>query len=273
MGNRLQTLAATAALIAVVIAVVALWRDFTDFTIPPAVTPVAAGSPAQPTSALPAATDEPTRVPTPAATKPPTATPTARPPTNTPEPPTPTAEPDTVLYEADWSSDMGRWAGTRDWKIVSGMLVNDGTGGWEGTKITAPFDVADLTDYAVEVEIQYVRLGNRADCAPFFGVFGRAEDFPEAGYISGQMLPTHCGYDELGIFPTNSRTPLEGSSFPPDTEWHTYRTEFKGNTIRLFVEDALHVETIDNQFLDGGQVGLWNRAVEINVRTFKIIKL
>ena len=53
---------------------------------------------------------------------------------------------------------MNGWAGTKDWKTVSGMLVNDGT---EGTGvITAPYRPGDIADYAVEAEIQVLKVGH-----------------------------------------------------------------------------------------------------------------
>jgi hypothetical protein len=233
--------------------------------IPPAPSPAV--------TSTPAGTAEPTQAPSPRPTEPPTVAPTDPPPTETPEPPTPTAEPGTVLYEADWSNGMNGWAGANDWKTVSGMMVTDGTGPWQGTGIRAPFEPGEIADYAVEAEIQFVRIGGGADCDPFFGLFGRAEDFPEAGYMAGYILPTSCNNPGLGVYERNNRQPLESGPLSPDTEWHTYRVEFQGNVVRLYVDGGLHVEVTDNKYLTGGQVGLWNRSVEMNVRSFKVIKL
>ena len=61
--------------------------------------------------------------------------------------------------------------------------------------------------------------------------------------------------------------------YDPKTDWHTYRAEFKGNTIRLLVDGATVVETSDNRHLTGGGIGLWCKTAQINVRSFKVVAL
>jgi hypothetical protein len=239
-------------------------------TEPPAA--VSAPSPAATSALIVNPSPEPlTTVPTAA---PPTATRTPEPPTPTFTPsPTSTPEPKVgdVLYEADWSIDANGWAGTNNWKYVSSMLVNDG-GHTFGSGVIAPYTPGNITDYAVEAEVQYVGLG-QADCAPFFGIFGRARNFPDVGYRVGYLMANCFGSDEVGIYKNNERSAIAQQYFNRDKDWHVYRAEFQGNAIRLMRDGGLLIEATDNQFLEGGQVGLWCAGAQINVRSFKVIKL
>src|SRR3712207_9273470 len=63
----------------------------------------------------------------------------------------------------------------------------------------------NITDYAVEAEIQFVRLGNNADCDPFSGIFVRAKPALEEGYTAGLHLGNCFNSDQLGIYDRNSR--------------------------------------------------------------------
>ena len=187
-------------------------------------------------------------------------------PTPTPAPKPP---PGTVLYEADWSSGLNGWPGIYGWKVLGGALLNDGTNGEKTNWVAAPYEpgLADVSDYAVEAEIQLVA---EPGCVTF-GVVAR--DMYQVG-IRLAWNPFYCNYgDEAMIRLVGSGDPIAAMAYTRDMEWHTYRVEVKGNTIKLVIDGASIVETADNRYLTGGKVGLWSVNGQISVRSFKVIAL
>lgn len=216
----------------------------------------------------------------------PATTPTNLPPTPTSEPPTPTptvAPIGTVLYEANWADRMGEWRGGSEWKVSGGMLVNDGTCCVSGRRefIIAPYS-PNTDDYAIEAEIQLVRASDDARCRPEYGIASRMTDNRE-GYLAGIDLAiynTACQPNLIVIKspilspPNSPDTLLANKEFTPDTGWHLYRVEVKGNMVRLLVDGATIFDAVvDNRYLDSGQVGLYATKVSFSVRSFKVIKL
>lgn len=203
--------------------------------------------------------------------------PTTRP-TNTPAPiPTPMPKPGDLLYQADWSQGMNGWAGSSDWKTISGMLVNDGSGRNTGSTVIAPFRPGSIVDYAVEAEIQFIRRGSGASCEGPFGVFIRGDDWTGKGYGGGgAVVGGGCGgKHRLGIYRPawQNHYAYAEKEFGIDTMWHKYRLEGQGNVIRLIVNGALYIEITDNEFLEGGQLGLYSSSDVLNIRSFKVVKL
>jgi hypothetical protein len=66
---------------------------------------------------------------------------------------------------------------------------------------------------------------------------------------------------------------LVQQGFDPGTDWHTYRVEVQGNTIRFLVDGSPLLTTQDNRFLTGSTVGLWSAGVQLTVRSVKMIAL
>ncbi|HET8523179.1 MAG TPA: cupin domain-containing protein [Thermomicrobiales bacterium] len=245
-------------------------------------TPEPTATPAPPT-ATPTATAEPTTPPTatpePTATAEPTNTPTPAPtPTQTPEPtPTPQPKAGTVLYSADDSGGLDDWAAASGWRHLDGMLVFSGE---DLAYITAPFEPREIADYAVEAEIQLISTVEEYNCSGQFGLFARAADkgFYDAG-LSGinTRRPNSCqDQRSVGIWgiPANSDAQaLSKAGFGWDLDWHTYRIEVQSNHIRFLMDGGLILQVQDNQFLDGGVVGLWASKAQVSVRSFKVIKL
>src|SRR5207249_1859120 len=66
----------------------------------------------------------------------------------------------TVLYQADWSQGLDGWPGTAGWKQFRGLLINDGSESNRDRWVKAPYvpGTAGIDDYAVEAEIQLVKL-------------------------------------------------------------------------------------------------------------------
>ena len=161
------------------------------------------------------------------------------------------------------------------------MLVNDGTNEFQTSKsswIAAPYNPKDIADYAVEAEIQWVR---DAGTVIGFGIVVRSEDQGRywVGYSPYPCPNGRCDrYALIGagdhFYSAVSGTNLIAkTNFEPGTGWHSYRVEVQGTSIRLLVDGALLLETTDSRYLSGGQVGLWSSGTQINVRSFKVIKL
>lgn len=219
----------------------------------------------------------PTLLPTAASEPTETSLPTAEP-TATAEPtPEPTATPlpaaGTVLYEADTSGGFEEWPNSGGWQTVSGMLVNDGSSEISSF-MPAPYQVG-LPDYAVEVEMQWIREGET------FGIVVRGVD--DGGYwiggtsscASGRWLVVWGGPAQALGCPGRERNALPESfiDFGIDNQWHTYRIEVRGNLIRVSVDGTLLLETSDNRYLSSGQVGVWSQGAQVNIRRFSVIAL
>lgn len=172
--------------------------------------------------------------------------------------------PSGVLYQADTSGGLAEWAGGDGWQTVSGMLVNDGTG--EGLFKAAPFEVP-MTDYAVEVEMQWVRDGDS------FGVVARLGEV--RGYYAGYYDGNDCRYDfeAICLWGADNEEPIAKTDLLLDSEWHVYRLEVQGNAVRVFVDGTLVIETSDNSFLTAGKAGLWSDGAQVNIRRFTVIAL
>lgn len=198
-----------------------------------------------------------TAIALPTATPTPTPSPTATP-TDTPTP-TPLPQAGDVLFKAGKSA-FKKLAGAGGWHYLDGMLINDGSAGF--STVQAPIDLGEISDYAVEADIQVV-AGN----CPGFGVFARRTD--KGAYYGGDLGFDRAGIKiDLGQYPT-----IAEGRFTNDGDWHTFRLEVNGNRLRLLVDGAVMAETTNNEFLDAGTAGIFNCGDQIDVRTFRIIAL
>lgn len=173
-----------------------------------------------------------------------------------PPPATPTED---VLYAIDdWSTGVSGWAAAGQWKTVGGMLVTDGT---SDSFAVAPVDLTDYPDYAVECEVQIVHpddgtvvmlLARLINGTAYYGGFDGA---------APRMV---VGFDTIA---------LGDARFVLDSEWHKYRLEVRGNSIKLFMEQAEVARATDNTRLQPGTVGIYCGNGQINVRMFRVIEL
>ena len=69
----------------------------------------------------------------------------------------------------------------------------------------------------------------------------------------------------------SSNKPLIHTVFDPGTREHTYGMEVKGNTLKVFVDREQALETTDNQYLTGTQVGMKSYDTQIAVTAFRVI--
>jgi len=177
--------------------------------------------------------------------------------------PSPAPAPGTILYQADWSSGLNGWPGAFGWKVLNGMLLNDGSNNDSLNWIAAPYEPGafDIADYAVEAEIQLIGL----PCGSF-GIVVRE------GYWAGFHTCTGGNYAAAKITPKSGQAIAE-RDYPASQSWHTYHVEVKGNTLRLLIDGVVILEALDNRYLSGGTVGLWSDSAQVNVRSFKVIAL
>src|SRR5205085_814465 len=101
----------------------------------------------------------------------------------------------------------------------------------------------------------------------------------------GFGLAAHSGYRASIIYDYRNTTArlstmdtcsggLGDQNFVPDIAgWHIYRLEVGGNTLTFRIDGSVMVETTNNQFASGGQVGLWSVNTQIDVRRFEVIAL
>jgi hypothetical protein len=188
--------------------------------------------------------------------------------------PTPTTRSGTVLYQADQLGGLDAFAGTAGWSYANGLLMNDGSGALNGPWIAAPY-LPRTTDYAVEAEIQIVRV-SQDECSGGAGLIARANG--TAGYAAGiaygidacKDLHLRIGSKEPpGIY---GGSPIaDTKNFSPGASWHTYRLEVKEENVRLLVDGTLMAEGTDDRYQDAGQVGIWSDGTQINVRRITVV--
>ncbi len=169
--------------------------------------------------------------------------------------------PGTLVYEiTEWTADTEGWARVGQWKSVHGMLVSDGT---QPSISIAPVNLGSMTDYAVEAEMQVID--------PSKGSF-----YLEARLISGEG---YWGGYEGGYYQSDcsvrvgfASEMLSSVKYVDDGNWHTYRLEVYGNSIRLLFDGAEVVRATDNRQLEAGTVGIYASG-QMNVRAFRVIAL
>lgn len=203
-------------------------------------------------------------------------------PSPTPTPtPTPTPEPKKgdTLYQANWSSGMNGWIGSNDWHVVSGMLVNDGTQ-YEtdgNPTIIAPY-LPSSADYAVIADIQLVRYSDEGSISGLddFGIVVRS---PEGGGGYSFIVCASAGFQSCGknddevLLSDGNAAPIDEMQYHPQSKWHTYRIEVKGDTITVLIDGGTVFQDTDNKYLDAGRIGLWSNDSQISIRSFKVIML
>ena len=66
---------------------------------------------------------------------------------------------------------------------------------------------------------------------------------------------------------------LTDSAFDPGANWHTYRLEVEGSTIRFLIDGTLILEATDTRFSAGGGVELFNYGSVTSVGSVKVVRL
>ncbi|MDQ3695278.1 MAG: hypothetical protein M3464_16865 [Chloroflexota bacterium] len=164
--------------------------------------------------------------------------------------------------------DFAEWTVTVGWQQLQGMLVNDGSGG----AAYAPY-LPESTDYTVEAEIQVVRVSEGFEGGAF-GIFVR--DGEALGQMSLNAYASgwaETRFMEEEISPDRPTNPDMNDVEIGD--WHIYRLEVRGNTLRLSVDGTVLAEGSHNGLLQpasGNRVGVFaDPGIQANVRSFKVI--
>jgi hypothetical protein len=178
-----------------------------------------------------------------------------------------------ILYETGvGKGEFQDWSLLSNWKHLNGMLVSDGTGPGEGSTLTpayAPY-LPPTADYAIEAEVQTVEN-------TYSGTFGpviRATTDNKNGYI-GLVTRAYNGWTASNIcYLQNSECKALGQVYTPDTKWHIYRLEARGNIISFLVDNALLTTLSDNRYLNTGLAGFVTiNKEQLQMRNFKVRKL
>jgi len=192
--------------------------------------------------------------------------------------PTVAVTPGTTVYTADWSNGMDGWAGSTDWKVLNGVLLNDGRNGnvGAGQTITPPNQLGGISDYALETTIQVVSYSGGYN--PQFGfalrgstVSNNWQGYATAiAYLNAQNYGNTCN---VQITAEDYNNQLIKTPFDPGKGRHTYRFEAKGTLLRFFIDGGNVLEVNDNRYLTGSQLGLWCYQTQLSVTSFKISAL
>lgn len=204
---------------------------------------------------------------------------------------TPSVAAGTVLCQYDTTQGFSGWSTSPQWKLINdGLLGSDGTDNGQGSSNYIAWSGCNkllTANYAVEAQIQLVKsINSNGDFE--FGIMLRG-DGNASGYEGG-MAQDSC-YKQvvamLSLVQNNfigfcSTSPVMSSvTYQLDSNWHSYRAEITGNTIRLFIDGKKVLEASGNTLYDGsgnilmdaGQVGLIDINGDINVKSFKVTAL
>ncbi|QBD81955.1 DUF1080 domain-containing protein [Ktedonosporobacter rubrisoli] len=200
--------------------------------------------------------------------------------------------PGTVLCQYDATSGFQNWVKSPQWKQVNdGTLGSAGTDDGNGANSYITWSDCKLAtgNYAVEAQIQIVRStdnngyyesgimirgdGNRSGYQVGVGAYNQYCSQPPLAMVSlvqdDRTGETRCYSGGLAPLPGAGAS----QNYQVDTNFHTYRAEVTGNTIRLFIDGRKLLETTDNTFTDAGQVGLRDVNADLNVKSFKVTAL
>ncbi len=175
-----------------------------------------------------------------------------------------------VLCQSGSNDNWRGWHLGNGWKQLNSLLLNDGTNGNYNGRPTliAPANCQPRTiDYAVEATIQVVATsGNQ------YSGFGlNVRGFPPPSTQTGYS--TYIDPSSGANISVAGGDVLNNAPFNPGTVFHTYRAEVKGNTISFLIDGKSVLNVVDNRFISVGEVGLWCANMQIDMSSFKVIKL
>ena len=175
-----------------------------------------------------------------------------------------------VVCQSSSTDNWRGWPLRSGWKLLNGMLLNDGSnGGYNGkSTLVAPASCQPKTmDYAVEAKIQVVQS---SDNYSGFGINVRG--IP-SGSSNEQGYSTYIDTTSGAAISVIGGDALKSAPFNPGTGFHVYRAEVKGNTITFLIDGSVVLSVVDNKYISTGQVGLWCANAQIELSSFKLVKL
>src|SRR5712692_12083009 len=183
----------------------------------------------------------------------------------------PLPKPANVLCQSGSTDNWSGWHLASGWKRLNGMLLNDGSnGGYNGrSTLVAPASCQPKTmDYAVEAKIQVVQF---SDQYSGFGINVRG--VPSSPNEPGYSTYIDSGNSSGANISVVGGDVLKSAPFNPSTDFHVYRAEVKGNTITFLIDGAAVLSLVDNRYISAGEVGLWCANAQIELSSFKVVKL
>jgi hypothetical protein len=182
----------------------------------------------------------------------------------------------TVLYQSnlmhglhsllDWSPSQ-----RSGWMLQNGTLVSDFT----GPLLRPDFAPGDwgIADYAAEARIRFLKAApTGTDYPPNYGIVDRGGYGYWGVYAAPPTAPTG-GYTELwSVRGYNRLAEKDTPGFTP-YQWHTYRVEVQGASIRFLIDGSLVLTAQDTRWKDGGITGFYAERGRIAVRSFTVTAL
>jgi hypothetical protein len=166
-------------------------------------------------------------------------------------------QPENVLFEANWDTTLRDWNPASDWRVINGILVNDGSR--TQSIIRAPWTPGPDEDYAIEAELRSVDCRGRNAGEGFGVVYAITPQNP--GWFVNQ-----CSDDLISI----SRS----------GEWLLHRTEIRGNLINqckngvpssIVTGSTASLQTPHSQRRSFQGVGLVSYNERIEVRSYRVV--
>lgn len=176
-----------------------------------------------------------------------------------------------VLCQSGSNDNWRGWHLTNGWKQLNNLLLNDGTnGGYNGgPTLVAPANCQPKTrNYAVEANIQMVNTSGNSYAGFGLNMRGYPPPSTETGYSA--YIDSSNG---ANISIVGGDTPLNSASFNPGTTSHTYRAAVQDNTIKFLIDGKPILNVVDNRFISAGKVGVWCANTQIEMSSFKVVKL
>ncbi len=78
---------------------------------------------------------------------------------------------------------------------------------------------------------------------------------------------------QTGLYVQSRLSSIKSIDYNPGTTAHVYRIELRGNNMKVCIDGVLLLDVIDNRYLSGNKVGLWDKHVQLSISSFKIIRL
>ncbi|HZU66957.1 MAG TPA: hypothetical protein VFA09_06730 [Ktedonobacteraceae bacterium] len=175
-----------------------------------------------------------------------------------------------VLCQSGSNDNWRGWHLGNGWKQLNNLLLNDGTNGdYNGrpTLVAPARCQPKTTDYAVEATIQVVSTSRNSYSGFGLNVRGLPSPSTQTGYST--YIDSSSGAN-IAIAGGDA---INTTSFNPGTSFHTYRAEVRGNTINFLIDGKSVLNVVDNRFISAGEVGLWCANMQIEMSSFKVVKL
>lgn len=176
-----------------------------------------------------------------------------------------------VLCQSGSTDNWRGWPLRSGWKRLGNVLLNDGSnGGYNGRPtLLAPISCQPKTiDYAVEAKIQVVTFSG-----DYSGFGINVREVPSSPNEPGYSTYIDASSQSGANISVVGGDALKTAPFNPSTNFHVYRAEVKGNTITFLIDGAVVLSVVDNRYISAGEVGLWSANAQIELSSFKVVRL